>query len=340
MNACSRILDPQYDALNSATAYSDRQRKAGGRISAYLQLRTDEARAAFATVPSARLARTDEAVDAIVSVLLHGEFNHQAKGRVSHLLPEVRRRIGVHAARGTPIQLFMSYNGGYHATTQPDLTEPLDFAASTAELLFLHMVARLKSRLLAVYPPGMTYHVVLNNGVAHYVNDIPVERTEGYARDLSAMIAALGGARDVSVLVQSRLGDFAQRMHGEAIPPAPSIEPGMHRNIERFLGRPCSDAEARLRLGRYAPAEAAWWQELSAIIAAADGVRLLQVASPDFLSFRPFPGGATRAQTGQIGFRLLDGKVVPAMITTRIRETQEVLPVPVRWPLAKVMADG
>ncbi|WP_368417356.1 hypothetical protein, partial [Falsiroseomonas sp.] len=132
MNACSRILDPQYDAPNSATAYSDRQRNAGGQISAYLQLRTDEARAAFATAPSS--APAGDAVDAIMRVLLNGEFNHQAKGRVSHLLPEVRRRIGVHAARGTPIQLFMSYNGGYHATTQPDLTEPLDFAASTAEL--------------------------------------------------------------------------------------------------------------------------------------------------------------------------------------------------------------
>jgi hypothetical protein len=234
----------------------------------------------------------------------------------------------------------MSYNGGYRATSWPDLAEPLCFEASTAELLLLHMIARLMRRLLPLHPPGMIFHVVLNNGVAHDVNDIPVARTEGYARELQDMIAALGGTGHVRLLVQSHLGDFAQRLRASAIPPAPSIEPEMHRNIERFLGRTCTEAEARMRLGRYAPAEAAWWQELSAIIAAADGVRLLQVAHPDFLSFRPFPGGATRAQTGRLGFRLMGAKIVPAMITTRTRETHEVLPAPVYWPLTKPTADA
>lgn len=338
MSRDNPIFEPRYDASCGAAAEADEPRRAGLRITTYLADCADDARRAFADEPACDRPPPGGATDAIIDVLLHRDFNHQSKGRVAHLLPEVRQRIGAHVARGTPVQLFMSYNGGYHATIRPDLSGPLGFAASTAELLFLCMIARLRRRLRAVHPPGMIYHIVLNNGVAHYVNDIALARTEAYARELQAMVAELGGAADVRVLVQSHLGDFAQRMRAEAPPPAPAIDAAMHRNIERFLGRSCTEAEARMRLGRYAPAEAAWWQELRGIIAAADGIRLLQLANPVFLSFRPFPGGATRAQTGQLGFRIEGEKVVPALITTRSFETQHVVPASVRWPLAAALA--
>lgn len=72
--------------------------------------------------------------------------------------------------------------------------------------------------------------------------------------------------------------------------------------------------------------------ELREIIQRANGIRLLQVASKEFLSFRPFPGAATRAQTGQVGFRITDDKVVPTLITTTVFASVEVVPVPVCWP--------
>jgi hypothetical protein len=355
MSSGDQIFEPCYEYRRGAAADTDAQLAAGCRITRYLARCADDARSAFAASAAAGDAPVGDVTDAIIRVLLDHEFNHQAKGRASHLLPELRSRIGAHVAREAPIQLFMSYNGGYHASTCPELTEPLGFAASTAELLLLTMIARLKRRLRAVHPPGMIFHIVLNNGVAHDVNDIPLARTEGYARRLRAMIAHVGGTGDVRVLVQSELGDAAPGMNAAASPPAPAIDAAMHRNIERFLGRRCTEAEAQQRLGRYAPAEAAWWDRLRGIIAAADGVRLLQVASADFLSFRPFPGGATRAQTGKIGFRLdgspvggpdggADGvRVVPVLVTTQTFLTRQVLPAPVRWPLdapAEAMADA
>ena len=334
----SLLLEPRFSGPCGDVAHD--LRSAGELISAHLARCVAEARADLAADGRQPMAQTGDPAEAIVSILLHKDFNHQSRGRVAHLLPEVRRRIAAHVGRGSPVQLVMSYNGGYHATIHPGLSLPLGFEVSTAELMFLYLVARLRQRIREVYAPGVRFHIVLNNGVAHFVNDIPIGRTEGYARQLEAMIAELGGAADVHVLVQSRLGDFADRMRGRDLPVADTIDPVTHRNIERFLGRRCSEAEARLRLGRYAPAEAAWWQELRPIVDAADGLRLLQVASADFLSFRPFPGGATRSQTGQLGFRLQQGRPVPALITTRSFETADVRAVPVRWPLRTAPGSG
>ncbi|MDP3418414.1 hypothetical protein [Falsiroseomonas sp.] len=308
----------------------------GARISDYLANCASFARAAFAGAPG-EVAQHGDPVEAILGVLLGHEFNHQSRGRVAHLLPGLRRRLLAQVQRAAPIPFFMSYNGGYHATTRPDFSRPLGFEAGIAELLFLYVIARLKHRLAAVYPPGMVFHIVLNNGVAGWVNDIPVARTESYARALERMAAELGAAGpgaagQVRLLVQSDLGDFAARMREVPIAPAAAIDAATHHNIERFLGRPCTTAEARLRLARYAPAEAAWWQELRGIVDAAEGIRLLQVASADFLSFRPFPGAATRAQTGQVGFRMPGGKPVPMLITTATFAGAAVVPVPVHWP--------
>lgn len=328
--ARERVFEPQLSAGPAGAASP--ATAAGARISRYLADCARFAVAAFARPPGAATGSTAETVEAIVAILLGDEFNFQSRGRVAHLLPEVRRALAVHVARGAPIQLFMSYNGGYHATTTADFSQPLGFDAGLAEFLFLYMIARLKHRLAAVYPPGMTYHVVLNNGVAAYVNDIPVARTEAYARQFEAMAARLGAANVVRVMVQSSFGDFAPRMAGVPIPPLGPLDPAAHHNIERFLGRRCSEAEARRRFACYAPAEAVWWEQLREIIAAADGIRLLQVASPNFLSFRPFPGSATRSQTGQIGFRLQGDRIVPVLVTTLTAAKADVVPVGVRWP--------
>jgi hypothetical protein len=332
------IYEPEYCSHDRGHQCSSATSGADASIAQYLSQCAAYARSVFAQdhaiadTAAPDLADVRGLADVIVGILLNHEFNHQSRGRVAHLLPAVREAIIAQIARHQPIQLFISYNGGYHATTRSDFSRPLGFDAAATELLLLFMIARLKERLVAVYPPGMICQVVLNNGVAHFVNDIPLQRTEAYAQRLEDMIARLGGRNDVRVLVQSRLGDFTGRMREAAMDPAQEIDAATHHNIERFLGRPCSTAEARLRLGRYAPAEAAWWQELRQIIAAANGIRLLQVASPHFLSFRPFPGGATRSQTGQIGFRINSGKVVPTLVTTATFLKACVLATPICLP--------
>jgi hypothetical protein len=326
------IYEPEYCSHDRGHPRSSAQSDADARITQYLSRCAAYARSVFAQHHAVAAEKMPSHTDAIVGILLSHEFNHQSRGRVAHLLPAVREAIIAQTAKHEPIQLFLSYNGGYHATTRSDFSRPLGFDAAATELLLLFMIARLKERLVAVYPPGMICHLVLNNGVAHEVNDIPLAHTEAYAQQLEDMIAQLGGRNDVRVLVQSRLSDFAGRMRKEAVGPSPEIDAAAHHNIERFLGRPCSAVEARLRLGHYAPAEAAWWQELRQIIAAANGIRLLQVASPDFLSFRPFPGGATRSQTGQIGFKINSGKVVPVLVTTGTFQKACVVATPICLP--------
>jgi hypothetical protein len=326
------VHEPIYCSHEKRSQYRPSRSDHSAAITLYLHRCAAYAHSAFARNSTVVDAKASGLAEAIIGILLRHEFNHQSRGRVAHLLPAVHRAIVAQVAGREPIQFFMSYNGGYRATNRPDFSRPLGFDAAATELLLLFMIARLKDRLRSVYPPGMVCHVVLNNGVAHYVNDIPIRHTEDYARQLEEMVVALGGQNDVRVLLQSRLGDFAARMSSVGVYPAETIDAVSHHNIERFLGRPCTAAEARMRLGRYAPAETEWSTELREIVAAANGIRFLQVASPHFLSFRPFPGGATRAQTGQIGFKINSGKVVPVLVTTNTFWQADVLATPVCWP--------
>lgn len=325
------LFEPYFTREGTEWQFSSIQSTAGSTIMEYLANCAAFAREVFAQ--SQDTARTGEpsSVAAILGVLLRREFNYQSRCRVGHLLPQIANTIGPLVEANKPIQFFLSYNGGYHATTRPDYATPLGFGAAATELLLLYQIALLKRRLAAVYPPGMMFHIVLNNGVANYVNEIPIALTEAYGAQLQDMIVRLGGQDTVRVMLQSELGDFRERMRDAPIDVPDSLDPAAHKNIERFLGRPCTIGEACLRLARYAPAETQWWRQLREIIQAAHGIRLLQVASDAFLSFRPFPGGATRSQTGQIGFRIGNGRIVPVLITTTVMQSAEVQAAPVVW---------
>ncbi|OYW08355.1 MAG: hypothetical protein B7Z53_04880, partial [Rhodospirillales bacterium 12-71-4] len=114
---------PQAEAL---PVPDDPMGVAGARISEYLADCAAFARDAFAAPPGDGVPDADP-VEAILRVLLGHAFNHQSRGRVAHLLPGLRRTLAASVERGAPIAFFMSYNGGYHATTRPDFSRPLGF---------------------------------------------------------------------------------------------------------------------------------------------------------------------------------------------------------------------
>lgn len=326
------VFEPEMKTSSALAGLAVIHELASLAIARYLTVCANEIRESFA-IPTHR-PRQPATVSAndILAVLLEHPFNYQSKTQVAALLPGIRAKIAAQMAQNLPLEFYFDYGGGYHASTRPDFSSPPGFEPGATELLLLFQIARFYHRISNIYEPGMKFWIVLDNAVAEYVNDIPVDLTTGYAHHFEALIAAFGAQHHVGILLQSRLGDFSARMRGVRVEPLNEIDAKSHHNVERFLGRHCTEGEARWRGGRYAAAGEMWERELRGMIAASNGIRLLQRASAEFLSFRPFPGGATRAQCGRIAFRILGERLTPVLATTTMHQAVQVVPVPVDWP--------
>jgi hypothetical protein len=141
-------------------------------------------------------------VEQILDVLTHPKFNHQSRGRVAHLFPALRRRLGETIQTNRAITFFLLFNGGYRAAPLPDRLD-LIFQPDQTELLLLYQVALLQHRITAVYAPGIDFVIVVNNGVSCWVNDISRSLTEGYVGQLRDLVHRVGATDRIRVLCQS-----------------------------------------------------------------------------------------------------------------------------------------
>lgn len=265
--------------------------------------------------PDVGAGSPSELADAVLSILTHRCFNFRSRQNIQPLLPKVRQQLAMQLEQGGPVRLFLLYNGGYRASPWPeDLS--LVFEPDQTEWMLIHQIGLLQEKVRAVHAPGVEFWIVVNNGVAHWVNGISLALTERYATQLRQMLADLGASGSVRVLLQSELAGFEAEASWEAIRTETDIAESGHRLVERFLGRHCSRAEAAYRAALYMQAEARWADELAPVVAAQRGLVLRQVAHPDMLSFRPFPGGAIRVQNGTLGFQQQEGRLVPKLVTT------------------------
>jgi hypothetical protein len=288
------------------------------QIKDWLRVRYEHSKTVFARLASSAInandATSSEQIDAVLNILTHRRFNHQSRSRSGSLMGLYRQKLAGHMAKGVPIPCFFLYNGGYRAS--PLAQQPLIFAPDQTEMLLLYQIARLTEDIGKTYPPGVHFFIVINNGVANWVNDIALTSTQAYAHGLNNLIDAIGARERVSVLLQSAMATFDAQPSLPDVAPGPALSDKNHRLVERFLGRPCSAHEARQRHALYSVAESHWAQVLEPLVRVQGGLLFRQVASPQMLSFRPYPGGATRIQNGSIGFAFSCKQPTPQLITT------------------------
>lgn len=324
------LILPQQRNATSALHQGDLDSKASERISAWLRERISTIRQTWlakqsdSRVPD-RESELEVRVDQLLRILLHRTFNHQSRGRLQQILPAIRSTIETKVAHGRPIAFFLLYNGGYRASPFPD-GHGLIFQPDQTELLLLLQISLLQQKIEAVYPPGIEFSIVINNGVAWWVNDIPLEATENYVARLRNLIRACGAGQRIQLFVQSEMPGFRLDSEFPAIHSVPPLNPVDHSIVERFLGRSCSEQEARERFTRYTPAESRWAEQLAPVLKEKDAIPLRQVAHPEMLSFRPFPGGAIRAQNGTVGFVEQNGGLVPRLLTSENFRRYVVIP--------------
>lgn len=260
-------------------------------------------------------AAGSELLDALLRVLTHRRFNFQSQKNLHpDLLPQAREHLQLQLEQGKPLAFYLLYNGGYRSWPFSD-EFPLTFTPDATEWMLLHQISMMQGKIRALYPPGIHFTIVVNNGVAHWVNEISLEKTAQYAASLRHMVQKWGAEMGIRVLLQSELPSFDPQFQEVGELPARGLMPKEHVLVERFLGRPCSREEALYRATLYVRAEEYWGDEIASLARADHAVMLRQVAHPETLSFRPFPGGAIRTQNGSFGWWLNGGQFTPKLIT-------------------------
>ena len=314
------------------------------RLSAWLSARVDLMRRAWTgqagQAPGDSTANAVACVEELTRVVLSRTFNHQSRGRVADALPALRARLAESISDQRPVRFFLLYNGGYRASPFPGVLDPT-FVPDQTELLLLWQVTLLHQGVTAAHAPGIEFVIVVNNGVARRVNDIPFAATEAYVERLRSMIRAIGADARVRVLVQSELGPMEDEPSPQAAAlPHPPLTEKDHRIVERFLGRRCSAEEAQYRGELYRWAEAAWAGQLAPIIDAQRAVVMRRVAHAGMLSFRPFPGGAIRSQNGCVGIREAGDRWIPRLLSSETFGGYHVEVAPFSWASILEMAGG
>lgn len=259
--------------------------------------------------------------DKVFEILTNREFCYLSKTRVSGYQESVLTAANWAVRQGKPIHFYYDVGGGYHASTLPG-EEEISFDVGLAELLVVRQIATFSTRVRRFYPAGVRFSLVIDNMCALLINDIPLVKTLGYCARLRTLIHELGLGDVLDLLVESEhvsLADFDRAR--AAAPPgrngSMALTRKQHDNVERFLGRPCDGIEALGRTVRYGEVIDASERLLAPLIR---GVHMTQRATDTTICFRPFPGGDSRIQCGNVVLTTnTKQKLYPVLLTSSNR---------------------
>jgi len=239
-------------------------------------------------VPSQQVSIRD-LPERIFKVLTTREYCYLSADRIASYKKDLERQISDAVATNRPIRFFYDIGGGFHSTLSA-AEGPVSHEVGLGELLVLFQIRTFVSKVRQLYQPGATFTLVVDNLCAAMVNNLQVPGTIEYCTKLRELIVDTGLSGVVELLVESEQFTLAN-----------------------FAGARAAGAADRARF----QAEVAKISErlLSSRI---DGIHVTQRASPTTICFRPFPGGDSRIQGGEVGL-VADAaqKIRPVLLTSR-----------------------
>jgi hypothetical protein len=279
----------------------------------------------------------DEVPAKMFDMLVRREFCYLSKGRASVYRKGILAEVAAAQREARSLHFYYDIGGGYHASVQPG-KDDVSFDIGLGELLLLRQVASFVARVSGFHPVGIRFSLVIDNMCALMINDIPVERTLGYCERLRTLIRSLDLDGVIDLLVESEhvsVSDFSGPAADKADPPRPMIlTRKQHDNVERFLGRSCGEEEARERSARYQTIIEASERLLTPLIR---GIHMTQRATEGTICFRPFPGGDSRIQCGEVVLTSNGaGKLYPTLLTSSNIGAYSVR----RYPASAVVVSG
>lgn len=258
---------------------------------------------------------THATAEDIFDIIVSKEFNYQSKKHILHKKDGAIEAISRSMKHELPIKLYFAVGGGYKAAIDADSISELNYAIGLGEILVIYQISRLERQIRKRYSPGILFHIVIDNGVAHYVNDIPTGKTERYAGVYREVISRLGKDDVIKLIVQTEVFDWPAEAKKIRISTANGISEEEYENILRFIGRRCSREEALFLKSKYAAAMNFSAGLLSNYIGAE--MWFVQYSHGTSLTFRPFPGGASRIQAGDIALKKENERVTPFLVSTK-----------------------
>ncbi len=272
-------------------------------------------------VPAAEHAATEDpgVLAAEVFTILTGrEFCYLSRTRTAPYRENVVEILSGAVRNGEPLCFYYDLGAGYHASIHPE-ESGLTFSVGLSELCVLAQIASFCNRVAELYPRGAKFILVIDNVCGLMTNDIPLESTAAYCAELRQLIEETGVGDRVGVLVESEefsLSEYdidRERLAKDAAALTPSRED--IENVVRFLGRPCDEAEAAERMAKYLQAGEMTERMLARVVR---GVRMTQRATGGTLGFRPFSGGDSRTQVGEVAISPnAKGALRPILLTSR-----------------------
>ena len=269
-------------------------------------------------VPRAAADDPDAVAGEAFDILTSREFCYLSRSRTAPFRAAASELAAGNIRAGEPIRLYYDIGAGYHATIEPDQSG-LVFGVGFSELCILSQIGAFSSRIAQIYPPAAHFTLVIDNVCGLVTNDIPLDQTARYCEALRRLIGETAMGDRVDVLVESEAFDVSgyaidrERLARDVAALSPS--PQDLENVRRFLGRPCDEREARERIARYRQAGEMTERRLEGVVR---GVRMTQRATGGTLGFRPFPGGDSRTQVGEVAIGPnAKGALRPLLLTSR-----------------------
>ena len=264
----------------------------------------------------------EQVAEAIFRTISGRRYCYLSRKRSAVYRDSALRSLAKHIALKQPIRFYYDIGGGYHAGICPtDLS--LTFEPGLGEILMVRQISLLARDLATLYSHGIRFTLVIDNLCAALVNDIPLENTEAFVRKLRAMIRSLNSPVDIDLLVESEhfsLGDYDREI--DAVPAGESLDSAAVANVSRFLGRHCGAQEASMRIALYHHISEQTDSNINSLL---DDIRMTQRATPENFPFRPFPGGASRIQAGELALFVDEQNICkPTLITTENFECQRL----------------
>lgn len=262
----------------------------------------------------------DKVAHKVFDVLTNRDFCYLSRSRVSGYQEGVLSAANRALRQAEPIRFYYDLGGGYHASTQPG-EEEVSFDVGLAELFVLSQISSFSARVRGFYPAGVKFSLVIDNMCALLINDIPLVKTLGYCTRLRALIQELDLGNVVDVLVESEHVSVVDFERARAVTVgrngSMTLTRKQHDNVERFLGRPCDEVEAFGRSVKYLEVIDASERLLEPLI---QGVHMTQRATDSTICFRPFPGGDSRIQCGEVVLtKNSKQKLYPVLLTSSNR---------------------
>jgi len=263
-------------------------------------------------------ASPESTASAIFDILTGRRFSSLGRKRTAPFWEPVTERLATNIRPGEPVHFYYDVGPGYHASLRPGIDE-LTFTVGLSELLILSQIASFRRRVSEVYAGGVRFNLVIDNLCGLATNGVAVDDTTAYCADLRSLISATGMSDTVGLTVESEafsppgyeLSEEEVTRDATRFDPSPKdVE-----NVERFLGRRCSVEEAAERMARYELATATTERLLAGVV---KGVRMTQRATSGTLGFRPFSGGDSRTQCGQVVLTTGSSqKIRPVLLTSQ-----------------------